>query len=101
MSDLAHSPTLAHLPTVAHVEALPGHAARLTLEGGGVFHLSPEATPRASFLPQTPRGVAILLEDWKDPSARAFAVPAPHDAALSRLFGEEKRPLTLPKGGEA
>ncbi|WP_034385983.1 hypothetical protein [Deinococcus sp. YIM 77859] len=83
------------LPRVQAVEVLPGRAARLTLEGGEVFHLSPALTPRASFLPLTAQGVAVLLEDWKDPSARTFAVPAPHDAALSRVFDSVQKPLTL------
>ncbi len=75
MSDLAHSPTLAHLPTVAHVEALPGHAARLTLEDGTARTIS-SAQPRAYFLPLPGALGGVFAEDWKDPAAPVYHVPA-------------------------
>lgn len=68
--------TVPDLPTVTHVEALPGRAARLTLDNGQTVTLSPALTPHLILLPITADGVPVLRENSHHPDAPAYRVPA-------------------------
>ena len=71
--------------TLEAVEVLPGQRARVTVEGGQVFFLSPEETPRAVFLPETSYGAALLI-DWRNPDAPSYHVPASLTDTVARYF---------------
>lgn len=91
------------VPAVLAVEVLEGgQAARLSVEGGGFVFLSPDVTPRASFLPVTAHGFAVLLLDWKKKDGPAYHVPASLTDALTRFFDDSrpatKRPIPLKAG---
>lgn len=94
------------VPAVLAVEVLEGgQAARLSIEGGRVVFLSPDMTPRASFLPITAHGFAVLLEDWKKEGGPAYRVPASVFDAVARFFDGQrpapalkKTPLPFAKG---